>query len=148
MGEYFRARSLVAEIERTPDRATSLLERASESLQGTDSGWVNSQVTCFRAVVEVLQDLLGGGDAASSVERGRGILSQAIARSGSDEHDRLALEFLDVTTEAFSLLREDADVAIVSETPRQATSALGATPARWRRCCIGAESGARSPCKG
>ncbi len=98
--KYFRARAAVAEIVRAPERAAELLSRASVALTGTDSGWVNTQVTCFRVLVTALEQVFSG-DAATAAAHAKENLLREARFSGLDENDQLAITFLDTAKEAF-----------------------------------------------
>jgi hypothetical protein len=98
--KYFRARAAVAEIVRAPARAPELLSRASAALAGTESGWVNPQVDCFRALITALEQVFSG-DSATAAAHAREMLLERARFSGLDENDQLALMFLDTAKEAF-----------------------------------------------
>jgi len=125
--KYFRARALVNQIVRTPEKARELLKQAQDALQGTDSGWVNAQVTCFRFVLAVL-DQVFGGDANGSAEGLRESFLSQMRFSGLDETDQLALQFLEGITTAFAELRAGPAVALISGRLPAALDALGRIP--------------------
>jgi hypothetical protein len=126
--KYFRARASVAQIIRTPDRAAELLRDASAVLVGTESGWVNPQVSCFRVVVGALEKVFSADlDMAAAAQAREAIFSKA-RFSGFDENDRLAVEFLDTAAEAFNEIRLAPSAALVSGRLPAALEVLGRIP--------------------
>jgi hypothetical protein len=126
--KYFRARASVAQIVRTPDRAAQLLRDASAVLKGTESGWVNPQVSCFRIVVDALDKIFSGDlDTAAAAQVREAIYPTAIF-SGLDENDRLAVEFLDTAAEAFTEIRLAPSTAMVSGRLPASLEVLGRIP--------------------
>ncbi len=100
--KYFAARAAVAEIVRAPGRATELIRRAGDALNGTESGWGSPQVTCLRTLVNALNDILDS-DAVGGVAQAKETLLRRVRRSGLNDEDRLALKFLDQAAHAFAL---------------------------------------------
>jgi len=125
--KYFRARALVSQIVRTPENVRELIKQAQDALEGTDSGWGNAQVTCFRFVLAVL-DQVFNGDANSSAEDLRESFLSRMRFSGLDETDQLALQFLEGITTAFAELRTGPVVALISGRLPAALDALGRIP--------------------
>jgi len=125
--KYFQARAHVAEVIRTPERAAALIRRASESLSGTESGWVNPQVTCFRVVLGVLDSLFAGSHEEVTFKT-RQELMLAARLSGVDESNRQSLHFLDEIATAYEELRVDPSKALVSGRLRDALETLGRIP--------------------
>jgi hypothetical protein len=125
---YFRARASVAEIVRTPGRAAELLQDASAVLEGTESGWVNPQVSCFRIVVGALDNIFSGDLDTAAAAQARETLFREARFSGLDEDDRLAVEFLDTAAEAFTEIRLAPAAAMVSGRLPAALEALGRIP--------------------
>lgn len=111
--KYFRARAAVAEIVRTPARAPELLSRASVALAGTEWGWVNPQVTCFRALITALEQVFNG-DPATAAAHAKEMLLERARFSGLDENDQLAIMFLDTAKEAFVEFQQAPARAIAS----------------------------------
>ena len=111
--KYFRARAAVAEIVRAPARAPELLSRASVALAGTESGWVNPQVTCFRALITALEQVFSG-DSATAAAHAKEMLLERARFSGLDENDQLAITFLDTAKEAFAEFQQAPARAIAS----------------------------------
>jgi hypothetical protein len=126
--KYFRARAAVAEIVRSPDRATALLNQARDALEGTDSGWVNPQVTCFRILVHALEQIFDEGDTVAAVTEAKEILFREANRVGFDENDRLAVDFLDAAASAFDEIWAEPAKAWVSGRLRDALQTLGRIP--------------------
>jgi hypothetical protein len=125
--KYFRARSALAEIVRSPARASELLSEAREALEGTDSGWVNPQVTCLRVVAGALKEVLHG-DAAAALTKGKQYLRWQEAWVGLDDDEHLAVEFLDRAAGAFYELRRSPEAALGSGRLRDALRTLGHIP--------------------
>jgi hypothetical protein len=125
--KYFRARALVSQIVRTPENARKLLRQAQDVLEGTESGWVNAQVKCFRFVLAVLDQVLNGDANGSAEDLRESFLSQ-MRFSGLDETDQLALQFLEGITAAFAELRAGPAVALISGRLPAALDALGRIP--------------------
>jgi hypothetical protein len=111
--KYFRARAAVAEIVRAPARAPGLLSRASVALAGTEWGWVNPQVTCFRALITALEQVFSG-DSATAAADAKEMLLERARFSGLDENDQLAITFLDTAKEAFVEFQQAPARAIAS----------------------------------
>lgn len=125
--KYFRSRAFVSQVVREPDKALELLREARSALEGTDSGWVNAQVTCFRFLLATL-DLVLNGDPEDSAEELRDSFLSQMRFAGLDETDRLALEFLEGITAAFAELRQGPATALISGRLPQALDALGRIP--------------------
>jgi hypothetical protein len=111
--KYFRARAAVAEIVRAPERAPELLSRARVALSGTESGWVNPQVTCFRALITALEQVFIG-DSATAAAHAKEMLVEGARFSDLDENDQLAITFLDTAKEAFVEFQQAPARAIAS----------------------------------
>jgi hypothetical protein len=125
--KYFRARADVAEIIRSPARALELVTRAHSRLAGTDSGWTNPQVTCFRIVLEVLRRLFEEPSDDVSVGPREELLRTARI-SGLDESSTQALLFLDAIADAYEELRANPSSALVSGRLPTALRILGRVP--------------------
>jgi len=125
--KYFSARSTVAEIVRTPSMAAKLVLQAREVLDGTESGLVSPQVTCFRIVLSVLNRILSG-DADIAAARAKAAFLQSSRLFGWDENEELVVEFLDHVEKAFSELRREPAMALLSTGVRDALDALGRIP--------------------
>lgn len=125
--KYFRARAAIAQIIRTPDGAAPLVTSAAAALNGTESGWVNPQVTCFRVLVDALTEILGGGPEIALSSAREALLQQA-RMSGLDQNDRLALEFLDTASDAFAEIRRAPERSLVSGRLPVALEILGRIP--------------------
>jgi hypothetical protein len=125
--KYFTARSAVAEIVRTPARAAELIARARDALVGTESGWVHPQVTCFRLILRVLDQLLGD-DPDGAASRAKLALVQGRRLFAWDENDEFIFEFLDLVTTAFAELRHEPASVVLSTGVRDALAALGRIP--------------------
>jgi hypothetical protein len=104
---YFRAQAAMAQIIRTPGRVAVLLDEAREAVQGTESGWQNPQVTCFRILIGGLCQIIDGSDPVAAAARAMEALYDLTSRVGFDENDRLAVEFLDAAASAFAEIRDD-----------------------------------------
>ena len=125
--KYFRGRACVAQIERAPDRSVELLKQAEALLEGTDSGWVNPQVTCFRILLIALNDI-AQGDVELGPTRGIATLSREVERSGLGEDDQLIASFLEAIRIAFEQLRHEPTNAMVSGLLPRALAILGRIP--------------------
>ena len=126
--KYFRARAFVAEIVRTPERAAALFNQARDALEGTESGWGNPQVTCFRILLGALEQIFGEGDPVAAVAEARETLIRGANRVGFDENDRLAVDFLDAAATAFDEIRTEPAKAWVSGRLPDALKTLGRIP--------------------
>lgn len=126
--KYFRARAALAQIVRTPGRVAALLNEAEEAVQGTESGWRNPQVTCFRILISGLDEIIHGSEPAAAAVRARETLVNEASRVGFDENDRLALEFLDAAATAFAEIRDDPARGYVSGHLADALKILGRVP--------------------
>lgn len=125
--KYFRARAAVAEIIRSPERAVDLLHQAGAALEGTESGWVVPQVTCFRVLVRALEKISHGAVDEGARQARESLLRDA-RHSGLDENDRMALDFLDAATTAFTEISRSPRDAMVSGRLAQALEVLGRIP--------------------
>ena len=126
--KYFRARAVLAQIVRTPERVAALLSQAKDAVQDTDSGWRNPQVTCFRILIGGLREIVDGTDPVDSAERAREALFNEASRVGFDENDRLAVEFLDAAASAFAEIRDDPARGYTSGRLPEALKILGRIP--------------------
>jgi hypothetical protein len=111
--KYFRARAAVAEIVLAPERTPELLSRASAALVGTEVGWVNPQVMCFRALITALEQVFSGDSATAAADAKKMLLDRA-RFYGLDENDQLAIMFLDTAKEAFVEFQQSPARAIAS----------------------------------
>jgi hypothetical protein len=126
--KYFRARAALAQIVRTPGRVAALLNQAKDAVQGTESGWRNPQVTCFRILIGGLGEIVRGSDPVDAAERAREALFNEASRVGFDEDDRLAVEFLDAAASAFAEIRDDPARGYISGRLSEALKILGRIP--------------------
>ena len=122
--KYFRARAAVAGITKSPERTIELLRQAAAALEGTEAGWTNPQVTCFRILVNAINGILEGA-ADERAQRAKEGLLRAARYSGMDENDRLALDFLDAAAAAFTEISESPRDAMVSGRLARALDILG-----------------------
>ena len=123
----FRARSAVAEIARDPSVIRAKVEEALDALQGTDSGWFNPQVTCFRILLQAVLRVLSENDAPS--------LDDLVAQvhqlgwvGGDDGVSMLAEEFLALTQDGLREVSDAPERAFVSGTLTKAVGVLGRLP--------------------
>ncbi len=124
---YFSARSVVAEIIRTPSRAAELLDRARALLEGSDSGWVHPQVTCFAVITAALSEILvDDPDVAAS--RAKADLLRRRRLQREDANDALIIDFLDLISATFSELRRRPAAVVLSTGVADALTALGRIP--------------------
>jgi hypothetical protein len=107
--------------------AAELVLQATEVLEGTESGLVSPQVTCFRIVLNVLNRILSG-DADVAASRAKAAFLQSTRLFGWDENEELVVEFLDHVEEAFSELRREPAMVVLSTGVRDALDALGRIP--------------------
>lgn len=122
--KFFRARAAIGEIVRDREHVADLVVRANASLVGTESGWVNPQVTCLRILLRVLAAVLGG-DSSSSISAARQELVSYAQWSGLDANDRLAIEFMDQIESALTELQAEPETAMVSGLLPNALRTLG-----------------------
>lgn len=116
---YFRARALVASIPRSPEKASQLVAQARIELEPTRSGFVNPQVWCFRNLVAVIDSILAGSPTAAAEVSSELKLGERLF--GLDETDRLAGQFIDELTRAFT----EADEAREDDRVRPAARGSG-----------------------
>jgi hypothetical protein len=126
--KYFRARSMLAQVVRTPQRASDLVHQAAGALEGTDAGWVNPQVSCLRHLLTALDQVIGGSEADTVLAEATASLSRDAGFFGLDEADQLALEFFDSAAEAFRELGATPTRALTSGALRRALEILGRIP--------------------
>ena len=124
--KYFRARVAVARIVREPDHAKQLFKEASHALQGTEAGWVDSQVWRFRLLVNALLQVLEGGavDEAGAHQE----LLGAQGLFGITTDDAIIEQFLESAARAFDAFRADPARAVTSGQLHIAMDALTRTP--------------------
>jgi hypothetical protein len=125
--KFFQARSLVARIGETPDQALELLQEAAQSLRGTESGWVNPQVSYLRIMTTALTQILTG-DPHEAVQAARKAINFESRLHGADDQNAPAMEFLDAVIEAFQELRANPGNAVVSGSFPTALQLLGRIP--------------------
>jgi hypothetical protein len=111
--KYFAARAAVARIVREPARAIELVRQASAAMEGTESGWSNPQARCLRILVASIIEIWDGEAVVGFAEAREALLRQG-RRSGFNNDDRLAGQFLEEAAEAFALLRDDPPRAMTS----------------------------------
>jgi hypothetical protein len=138
---YFRARSIVAELVRSPDRAAELLDHARDALAEVKPGWSDPQVICFRALVNGLAEIVTGDPRGLAVQREE--LARYTAVYGLDESDTLTIAFLDAASEAFAALATSPTEALTSGRLAHALDVLGRIPLLGR-----AEAAATRPAVG
>jgi hypothetical protein len=126
--KYFRSRSMLAQAVRTPRLASDLVHQATASLEGTDAGWVNPQVSCLRHVLTALDQVIGGSEADAVFAEAKASLSRDARRWGFDEADQLATEFFDAAAEAFQELVDTPPRALTSGALSRALEILGRIP--------------------
>src|SRR6266568_2559040 len=126
--KYFRARAALAQIVRTPGRVAALFNQVKDAIQGTESGWRNPQVTCFRILIGGLGEIIDGSDPVDAAALAREALFNEASRVGFDENDRLALEFLDAAASAFAEIRDDPARGYISGRLPEALKILGRIP--------------------
>lgn len=125
--KYFAARADIAEIIRSPDNASELIRRGASVLEGTESGWVDSQVTCLRVVLDVLNALFSA-DHADVALATRQRLELAARLSGVDESNAQATLFLDEIAVAYDELRGEPAKFLTSGSLGTALRTLGRIP--------------------
>jgi hypothetical protein len=92
-------------------RVRDLIREAALALEGTDSGWVNPQVSQFRVLVAALAEITDGGP-ESIVEEARTVLVRNNQLFGQRREDLIISQFLDLTTQALVEFRSDPTSAI------------------------------------
>ena len=109
---YFAARAAVARLGRASDDVVELLDRARQVLIGTESGWSNPQVQCFRVLVNALYEILSGD--VHALVRIRADFDRLAARFGADDDEQLTISFLETSMRAFDQLATDPGEALTS----------------------------------
>lgn len=108
------------------NRAPALVQEAAAVLTGTDSGWVDPQVSRLRILVNSLNEIVtrGGdfdpGPARKDLDRE--------AKFYSDESDPVTLEFFDALAYAFEEFRADPAQAVAGGKLPHALILLGRIP--------------------
>ena len=109
---YFTARANVARLGRGSDDVAELLDRARQVLIGTESGWSNPQVQCFRVLVNALYEILSGD--VNTLARIRADFDRLASRFGADDDEKLTISFLDTSVRAFDQLAADPGQALAT----------------------------------
>jgi hypothetical protein len=123
--KFFRARSLLARAVRAPDQSAELLNLASLSLDGTETGWVNPQVTCLRITLQALSRLVRGDEPTKAISEARNELVSANTWAGRSTDDRLVLSFLDRLADALKAVEQQPGAAMATGALPDALSILG-----------------------
>jgi hypothetical protein len=107
--KYFRARARMAEASKEPTRVRELVATAAASLAGTDSGFVNTTVSRFRILIELLDKLLSEPTSLSKVEalKKYEFEQRAFGRSTFDEQ---AIAFIERVTAAMDGYAADPNI--------------------------------------
>jgi hypothetical protein len=124
---YFEARALVAEMARTPGRASELVGEARDVLGPPRSGWSSAQVRSFRTILYVLDQLFSGPDPDSAAIEARRAISGESMYVWDESHER-AIAFFDSVAEAFDEIRRDPARAWISGRLQSVLAALGRIP--------------------
>ncbi|SRR6266568_92578 len=109
---YFAARAAVARLGRGANDIVDLLDRARRVLVGTESGWSNPQVQCFRVLVNALYEILSGD--VNALVRIRSDFDRLAVRFGADNDEQLTISFLETSIRAFDELATDPGQALTS----------------------------------
>jgi hypothetical protein len=125
--KYFRARAALASIAREPACVAEAVREAASAVQGTDSGWVNGNVSRFRILVQTLAQLLGQAPGLSP-NAARDEFRQQARWTDEQAGDEVSLRFLSLVGEAFDGFRRDPAAAMVSGHLPSAMEALGRVP--------------------
>jgi hypothetical protein len=123
--KFFRARGLLARAAKVPDQSAELLTLASLSLVGTESGWVNPQVTCLRITLVALSRLARGDEPTNVIAEARNELVSANSWAGRSTDDRLVLSFLNRIEDALREVETEPGAAMATGVLRDALSVLG-----------------------
>jgi hypothetical protein len=124
--KYFRAREAVALIGAKPESLPDQARLALAALEGTESGWVNPQVTCFRVLLLAVSRVLADRQ-VPSLEDLRAELDLA-GRIGGGDISALVVEFLDLLQEGLQEVLEAPDRAFVIGTLPRAIEVLRRVP--------------------
>lgn len=122
--KYFYARADLAHIIREPNRTKELIKSASKALEGTESGFVNPQVSRFRILVHALAELVSE-EPAISLEKARQELESELRAFGEVNDDPLSLQFLTTVAQAFEEFRTNPKQALTTGRLRDALDILG-----------------------
>jgi hypothetical protein len=123
--KFFRARGLLARAAKVPDQSAELLSLASLSLDGTESGWVNPQVTCLRITLQALSRLAQGDEPTTAIAQARNDLVSANSWAGRTTDDRLVLSFLDRLDDALKAVEKEPGAAMATGVLSDALRILG-----------------------
>jgi hypothetical protein len=104
--KYYRARALVIQSIESPARMKGLLEKASETLRGTEAGWHSVEVSKFRVLISVLRQIVSE---PSSIDKDAAIQEYQlqIRIAGKTDQDQSALTFIADVTDAFAGFARD-----------------------------------------
>lgn len=123
--KYFRARALVARVLNEPNHVHQLLQQASQTLIGTESGWVDSQVNRFRLLISTLLDVL---------EKAEVDAERILKRLQGDQwlhvtsHDPIIEEFVRSAAQALQAFRYDPGRAVIEGRLSSTLELLGRIP--------------------
>jgi hypothetical protein len=125
--KYFRARAALATIVREPQRICELLREATQALRGTDSGWVNANVSRLRVLVGALFSITcgnGPGASANTTE----YLWAGEQTGGEDGADHASIQFLRLVNDALQGYRNQPEQELDSGRLSEAIGALDRIP--------------------
>ena len=125
--KFFRSRSALALAVREPKRVRDLIAEAANYLQGTNSGWHDTNVSKYGILVKYLAYLIVQESGLTSEEAQRQYLHEA-RLSGEREYDPVAMRFLSLSAESFEGFRVDPVKEITSGKLPLALEALSQIP--------------------
>ena len=125
--KFFRSKSAFALAIRNPQRVKELIAEAADALQGTESGWHDTQVSKYGILVKYLAHLIGQEPGLTPEEAKKEYLLESRV-SGEEKYDPVAMRFLTLSSESFEGFRVDPAQEITSGKLRLALDALAQIP--------------------
>jgi hypothetical protein len=125
--KYYRARARIYEAIRKPEDVKVLINKAVQSLRGTESGWHSGNVSRFRILVTALATLVSDPSSLDP-EKARREYLQETRISDWDDFDDLALKFITEAAEGFKGYQNDPASELTRNRLSSALEALGRVP--------------------
>ncbi len=104
--KYFKALSLLEQVKSDMGRAPDLVAAASDTLAGTESGLVDSQVSRLRVTIRAIAGVLGVSPSLSPEEARKELAFQARI-FGQEEGDDLGMQFFSVAETTLNRFERD-----------------------------------------
>jgi hypothetical protein len=125
--KYYRARARLVQSIRMPEHVKELLERATQTLVGTEAGWHSSEVSKLHMLLKVLSKLLSNPLELDEAQARREYQLE-IRMSDQTEHDQDALAFISEAANGFAGFATDPHSEVTRDRFALALRALAKVP--------------------